>query len=231
MLPSGVIAPATPDASRAIRAVNVVKEFHTDVGLRRVLDGINFTVRPGDRFAILGRNGAGKSTLIKILSGIMEPTSGRVDLGMRLSWPLALSGGMEGYLTGYDNVRFICSLYGAPFDEVFAFVEDFTEMGKLLLLPMHTYSSGMVMRVAFALSMAIDFDCILIDEVLFVGDQRFQRKCHHELFEKRKDMAMIIAIHSPEFVRDFCSAALVLKNGKGRVFDDVSLAADIYATL
>lgn len=216
---------------REIRAVNIVKEFETDVGTRRILDGVNFTVRPGERMAILGRNGAGKSTLIKILSGVMDPTSGSIQLGMRLSWPLALAGGFEGDLTGYDNVRFVCSLYGADFDEIFRFVEEFTELGNLLLLPMRSYSDGMRMRVAFALSLAIDFECILIDEVLFVGDTRFQQKCHYELLEKRRDRAMIIAIHSPEFVRSQCTSALVLKAGRGRVFEDVDLAADIYSTL
>lgn len=218
-------------SSRRIQAINVVKEFESDLGTRRVLDGINFSVGPGERMAILGRNGAGKSTLIRILSGVMDPSSGHIELGMRLSWPLALAGGFEGALTGYDNVRFVCSLYNAPFEEVYAFVLEFTELGNLLLLPMRSYSDGMRMRVAFALSLAIDFECILIDEVLFVGDQRFQKKCHYELLEKRKDRAMIIAIHSPEFVREQCTSALILKAGRGRVFDDVNLAADIYATL
>lgn len=216
---------------RAIRAVDIVKEFHTDVGVRRVLDGINFSVRPGERMAILGRNGAGKSTLIRILSGVMSPTSGRIELGMRLSWPLALAGGFEGSLTGYDNVRFICSLYNAPFEQVYDYVEEFTELGNLLLLPMRNYSDGMRMRVAFALSLAIEFDCVLIDEVLFVGDERFQKKCHYELLERRKDRAMIIAIHSPEFVRHQCTTALILKAGRGKMFSDVGLAADIYSTL
>jgi len=211
--------------------VNLVKEFHTPIGVRRVLDGINFSVGPGERLAVLGRNGAGKSTLIKILSGVMAPTDGYIDIGMRLSWPLALSGGFEGALTGYDNIRFISSLYEVSFSEVYNFVKEFTELGELLKLPMRSYSDGMRMRVAFALSIAIDFECILIDEVLFVGDQSFQRKCHYELLERRKDRAMIIAIHSPEFVREHCTSALVLKGGRGRVFDDVSLAADIYSTL
>lgn len=226
--------PHTLEASepdRRIRAVNVVKEFESDVGIRRVLDGINFSVGPGERMAILGRNGAGKSTLIKILSGVMEPTSGHIELGLRLSWPLALAGGFEGSMTGYDNIRFVCSLYSAPFDEIYAFVLEFTELGNLLLLPMRSYSDGMRMRVAFALSLAIDFECILIDEVLFVGDQRFQKKCHYELLERRKDRAMIIAIHSPEFVREQCTSALILKAGRGRVFNDVDFAADIYSTL
>lgn len=208
-----------------IRAVNISKEFDTPLGRKRVLDNVSFEVGKGERLAVLGRNGSGKSTLIRILSGVMSPTSGHTEIGMRLSWPLALDGGFEGGLTGYDNIRFICSLYDRPFREVYDYVRDFTELGDHLLLPMRSYSDGMRMRGAFGLSLAIEFDCILIDEVLFVGDTRFQRKCHHELLERRKGRAMIIAIHSHEFVTQHCTSALVLKNGRGRVFRDVKLAA------
>ncbi|MBN8938924.1 MAG: ABC transporter ATP-binding protein [Rhizobiales bacterium] len=215
----------------AIAVTDLVKEFHTEIGTRRVLDGITFRVGAGERLAILGRNGAGKSTLIKILAGLMHPTSGHIHMGMRLSWPLALGGGFEGELTGYDNIRFICDIYDAPLAPVFDYVRDFTELGDLLFTPVRSYSDGMRARLAFGISLAIDFDCLLIDEVLFVGDQRFQQKCHHELFSNRANRSMIIAIHSPEVVREFCTSALILKAGRGRVFYDTALAADIYATL
>ena len=180
---------------------------------------------------MLGRNGAGKSTLIQILSGLQRPTSGTIERGLRMSWPLALGGGFEGELTGYDNIRFIARVYGAPFRETYAFVEDFTELGKQLHMPVRFYSSGQRMRLAFALSLAIDFECFLIDEVILVGDQRFQEKCNREIFELRADRAMILAIHSREVVRQRCTSALVLKNGRGRVFDDVVLATNTYCTL
>lgn len=224
-------AGAAAYGSNEIAATDLVREFHTEIGIRRVLDGITFRVRPGERMAILGRNGAGKSTLIKILSGLMEPTSGHIHMGMRLSWPLALGGGFEGAMTGYDNIRFICDVYGAPIGPVFNYVRDFTELGDLLFTPVRSYSNGMRARLAFGISLAIDFDCLLIDEVLFVGDQRFQQKCHHELFYNRRKQSMIIAIHSPAFVREYCTSALILKAGRGRVFHDTGLAADIYATL
>ncbi len=217
---------------RTIDVVEVVKEFPIEGGrVKRVLDGVSFSVGPGERIAVLGRNGAGKSTLIRILSGLQSPTSGRIHRGLRMSWPLAFGGGFEGELTGSDNVRFIARLYNAPIRETYAYVEDFTELGPQLNLQMKYYSSGMRARLAFALSLAIKFECLLIDEVILVGDQRFQRKCHDELFENRKSCAMIIAIHGVDFVKEYCSRALVLKDGRGKVFDDVDLAGAIYATL
>lgn len=216
---------------RRIVVDRIVKEFHTEIGTRRVLHDISFSVAPGERIALLGRNGAGKSTLIQILSGRLPATSGTIHRGLNMSWPLALGGGFDGELTGYDNVRFIAKLYGVPVRETYEFVEDFTEIGRQLLMPMRLYSNGMRMRVAFALSLAIDFECFLIDEVLLVGDLRFQEKCKRAIFDGRQDRSMILAIHAPEVVREHCTSALVLKNGFGRVFDDVGLACDIYTAL
>lgn len=220
-----------PRSPRKIEVIDLVKEFHTEHGPRRVLDGISFSVGMGERIAVLGRNGAGKSTLIQILSGLLRPTSGRIERGLRMSWPLALGGGFEGDLTGYDNIRFISRIYNAPFRDTYDYVADFTELGRHLHMPVRYYSSGMRMRLAFALSLAIDFECFLIDEVILVGDRRFQEKCHFEIFENRKHCAMILAIHGIDVVHNFCNSALVLKNGRGRVFTDVKLATDIYATL
>jgi capsular polysaccharide transport system ATP-binding protein len=216
---------------RKIEAIDIVKEFHTEMGTRRVLNGVSFSVGRGVRMAILGRNGAGKSTLIQVLSGLQRPTSGRIERGLRMSWPLALAGGFEGELTGYDNIRFIARIYGGPFPEIYEYVDDFTELGSQLHIPVRFYSSGMRMRLAFALSLAIDFECFLIDEVILVGDQRFQQKCHFELFENRQHCAMILATHSLEVMKSFCSSALILKGGRGKVFTDLELAASIYATL
>lgn len=218
-------------ADRRIVVDRICKTFDTEIGPRRVLHDISFNVGPGDRLAVLGRNGAGKSTLIQILSGRLHATSGTIHRGLNMSWPLALGGGFDGELTGYDNVRFISKIYGAPVKETFAFVDDFTEIGKQLFMPMRFYSSGMRMRVAFALSLAIDFECFLIDEVLLVGDMKFQEKCKRAIFDNKADRAMILAIHGPETVKEYCTHALVLKSGYGRVFDDVELACDIYATL
>jgi len=219
------------EIDRRLSAVNISKEFRTESGRSRVLQDISFSVGMGDRLAVLGRNGSGKSTLIKILSGLLRPTSGSVIRDLKMSWPMAFGGGFEGALTGYDNVRFISMIYGAPFKEVFDYVEDFTELGKQLHMDVRFYSDGMKMRLAFALSLAISFECYLIDEVMIVGDRKFQKKCEYEIFERRKDCAMILAIHDTNIVREFCNSALILSGGRGRVFSDTALASDIYLTL
>jgi capsular polysaccharide transport system ATP-binding protein len=181
--------------------------------------------------AILGHNGAGKSTLINVLAGLLRPTSGSVHRGLYMSWPLALGGGFEGEMTGYDNMRFISRIYRTPFKEMLDFVTDFSELGREIYEPVRYYSSGMRGRLALAISLAIDFECLLIDEVIMVGDHRFQDKCQREIFDNRRDCGMILAVHSRDVVESYCSHALVLKDGRGRVFDDVKLACDIYATL
>lgn len=211
-----------------IRAVSIVKEYHTAAGNKRVLDGVDFNVRPGDRMAVLGRNGAGKSTLVRIVGGVERPTSGRMERRMSLSWPLGLSGGFQGSLTGYDNVKFIARVYDKPDSEVRDFVEDFSELGTYLKAPVRTYSSGMRARLAFGLSLAIDFDCYLVDEVIFVGDQRFHKRCRYEIFERRPDRALILVSHDAAILNEYCNSAMVLHRGRAKTFFDVPLAIDIY---
>jgi capsular polysaccharide transport system ATP-binding protein len=220
-----------PNDERAIVAVDVTKDFPTGSGPRRVLDGINFRVGPGDRMAVLGRNGAGKSTLIKMLAGLLRPTSGYIHRGLYMSWPLALGGGFEGEMTGYDNMRFISRIYRTPFKPMLEFVADFTELGRYLYEPMRFYSDGMRARLALGISLAIDFECLLIDEIILVGDRRFQEKCQREIFDHRQHCGMILAVHALDVVEAYCSHALVLKDGRGHVFEDVKLACATYATL
>lgn len=214
-----------------ITCENIGKSYRTGHGYREILKGINFNVSLGERVALLGRNGAGKSTLIKLIGGVEMPTRGRIVRHMTNSWPIGFSGGFQGSLTGYDNARFIARIYGTSYAEIREFVEDFTELGRSLSMPVKTYSSGMRARLAFALSLAIDFDCYLIDEVILVGDQNFQRKCHYELFEKRADRAMIIASHDMHTIRQTCNRALLLHEGTATMFDDMAEAIDTYDKL
>jgi capsular polysaccharide transport system ATP-binding protein len=214
-----------------ISAINITKEYQTEGRIHRVLNGITCTVAKGEKLALLGRNGAGKSTFIKILGGVELPTSGTIQRNMTVSWPIGLAGGVHPFLTGNDNMRFIARIYNKPFDEVKAYVEDFAELGKFLSEPLRIYSTGMRARFVFALSLAIDFDCYLIDEVIAAGDQRFMRRSHVELFEKRADRSMVLASHIGEIVKTYCSRALVLHRGRGKIFTDLDLAYDIYNDL
>lgn len=211
-----------------IEVDNVVKEYRTRSGPVRVLDRVNLTVRPGQQLGILGRNGAGKSTIVRLISGTELPTSGAVRRTMSVSWPLAFGGAFQGTLTGYDNLRFICRVYGVDPADRIGFVEEFSELGIYLREPVKTYSSGMRARLAFAISMTVDFDCYLIDEVIAVGDARFHEKCMVELFEKRADRAKVIVSHDPHYIRAHCHSAAVLAGGHLTSFDDVDQAFEFY---
>ena len=125
-------------------------------------------------------------------------------------------------------MRFICRVYGAPIDPAVQFVEEFSELGIYLREPVKKYSSGMRARLAFAASMAVEFDCFLIDEVVAVGDTRFHEKCYVELFEKRSDRAMIIVSHNIEYIRKHCQHAAVLVDGKLTSFEHVDDAFTFY---
>jgi capsular polysaccharide transport system ATP-binding protein len=211
-----------------IRADKIYKYFETQSGWAPIIENLNLTVEKGCRIGILGRNGAGKSTLIKILGGITLPDSGTIERHMSLSWPLAFSGGFQGSLTGLDNLKFICRIYDTDIDNVRPFVEDFAELGKYFLEPVKTYSAGMKARLAFALSMAVDFDCYLIDEALSVGDDRFSARCHEELLVKRADKAMVLVSHSAETIKRICHKASVLHNKTLHHFDNVEDAYHFY---
>ncbi|NIE57921.1 MULTISPECIES: ABC transporter ATP-binding protein [unclassified Burkholderia] len=212
---------------------NVTKRYsiHHGRSHREVLRGVNLRVQAGERWGILGRNGAGKSTLIRIISGSDKPHSGEVLKTMSVSWPLAFGGTFQGSLTGKDNVRLISRVYNVDYRKALNLVEDFAELGAYLDEPVKSYSSGMASRLAFAISMSIEFDCFLIDEGMSVGDHRFHQKCNVELFEKRGDRAMIIVAHQTDLIRNHCSHAAVLDDGVLKACETVDEAIQIYESL
>ena len=211
-----------------IRLENVAKSYGTRLGPRKVLDGVSLELDRGRNLGVLGRNGAGKSTLIRILSGAERPTSGTIHRGMSVSWPLAFTGAFQTHLTGLDNLKFVCRIYGVDWKPLVPFVEEFTELGVYFREPVLHYSVGMSMRLAFALSMAIEFDCFLIDEGMSVGDSRFSHRCHVELFQKRKDRAFILVSHDPNIIKMYCERACVLHEGRIHEFDTVDQAYEFY---
>lgn len=214
-----------------IECVDLVKEYRVGHGVRRVLDGVSFRVERGEKLAVLGRNGAGKSTLIKVLGGVELATSGRIERTMSVSWPLAFGGAFQGSLSGLDNLRFISRIYDLDYRATRDFVDDFAELGGQLGEPVKTYSSGMRARLAFALSIAIEFDCYLIDEIIMVGDARFFRRCQDELFEKRGDRALVVVSHDMNFIRQVCDRAAVIHDSRLHMCGSVDEAVAFYSAL
>jgi capsular polysaccharide transport system ATP-binding protein len=208
---------------------HVSKAYSTRRGRHTVLRDLSFQVERGQHLGILGRNGAGKSTLIRLIAGAERPTSGVIRRGMSVSWPLAFGGAFQAHLTGLDNLRFVCRVYGADYRPLIPFVEEFTELGTYLREPVLHYSHGMLTRLAFALSMAIEFDCFLIDEAMVVGDARFHERCHLELFHKRKDRAFILVTHDANVIKLYCKNACVLHEGQLISFETVDQAYDFYS--
>ncbi|WEY42445.1 ATP-binding cassette domain-containing protein [Paraburkholderia sp. SUR17] len=211
-----------------IQLENVSKWYPTATGRRKILDEVNFTLEKGQKIGILGMNGAGKSTLIRLLAGVELPSDGFIHRGMSLSWPLAFSGGFQSSLTGLDNLRFIARVYRCDESRMRRFVEDFADLGRYLREPIKVYSAGMRAKLAFALSIAVEFDCFLIDEVIAVGDQRFQERCREELFVKRRDRSMILVSHDPNLVRQYCDLAAILEDGKMTTYESVDEAYAVY---
>jgi capsular polysaccharide transport system ATP-binding protein len=214
-----------------ISLTDIRKSYPTRTGHVDVLKGIDLQVLKGERVGILGGNGAGKSTLIRLISGIERPTSGVIERTMRISWPLAFTGAFQGALTGMDNIKFICRIYGRDYHDVIGFVEDFSQLGRFLYEPVKIYSSGMRARLAFAVSLMIDFDCYLIDEVVAVGDSRFQARSQEELFVKRADRALVIVSHDPHYLRHHCERACVLHQGHLSQFGTIGEALEFHESI
>ena len=214
-----------------VEFVDVHKYYKTGGHTKVVLDHITTTFERGHSYGILGVNGAGKSTTIRLLSGIEAPNSGRIRRHVRFSWPIGFASGFQGLMTGRNNVTFVARAYGQDVRRVLDFVEDFSELGDYLDAPVRTYSSGMGGRLAFALSMAIDFDCYLIDEVTATGDARFQQRCHHAFMERRARSDVIMVSHMVGTIKDYCDRGAVLVDGRLITFDDIDQAIDMYNRL
>ncbi|MFW2829714.1 ABC transporter ATP-binding protein [Sphingomonas sp. ID0503] len=212
-----------------IELVNIEKSYRKKAGGRRqVLDGISATFERGHSYGLIGNNGAGKSTLLRIMGGAERPNYGVIRKDVQISWPLGFSGSFNGSLSGLENLRFVCRIYGADIPAVTEFVHDFAELGKSILEPVKTYSSGMRQRLAFALSMAIDFEVYLVDETLAVGDAAFQAKCHREFEARRAHSDVLLTSHSPQMLEEYCTRGAVLHEGRLTMFDSIKDALDYY---
>jgi len=207
-----------------IRLHGLRKSYKVHGGVREVLRGVDVTFSRGDAVGILGRNGAGKSTLLRLIAGVERPTAGRVERQMSVSWPLGFGGANHPVLSGADNVRFVARAYGRPVERTVDFVREFSELGEYMRMPVETYSSGMGARLSFAMSLAVDFDCYLVDEVVAAGDSRFTERCRQALLERRGRSALIMVSHSPEILRTFCTTGATLQDGKLHFHEDLDQA-------
>lgn len=210
---------------------NVTKSYFTPRGRRYVFRDISFSVPPGKNIGLIGRNGSGKSTLMRLLGGADKPDHGRIVTDRSVSWPVGLSGGFQGSMSGRDNVKFVCRVYGAVgqrMKEVISYVADFADLGKWFDEPVRSYSSGMRSRLAFGLSMAFDFDYYLIDEIMSVGDAHFKKKSNLEFARKLKTSNIILVSHSMEDIRRLCNFVLYVEEGKILPFEDVEAGIAAY---
>ena len=215
-----------------IELVNITKEYRMGRGkTNTVLRNLNARIEAGRNLGILGQNGAGKSTLLRLIGGAELPTNGQVRRHGRVSWPIGFGGGFHGSLSGRENLNFICRIYDVSISRVTRFVEEFSDLGDYMNMPVSTYSSGMKAKLAFGLSMAIDFDFYLIDEVTAVGDASFKKKSKAE-FDRRKDHSTLLVVsHSISTIREHCEAVAVLYNGDLKFFDIMDDAIAFYEAL
>ena len=211
-----------------IRLDRVTKRYKTRRGINTVLDKVSFSIFPGGNVGILGRNGSGKSTLLRVIGGAEMPNSGSVFRQGRISWPIGFTGGFQGSLNAWENLRFTCRIYGADIEQVSYFVEEFAELKEYMYMPIKTYSSGMRAKLAFGLSMALNFDYYLIDEITAVGDASFRDKCE-KLFGERKETATLVVVsHNINTIKKFCDIGVVLNKGNLICFDTVDDAVNYY---
>lgn len=185
---------------------------------REVLKNINLNIKKGEAVALIGVNGSGKSTLLKLMTKIIYPNKGKVETYGKLTSLLELGAGFHPDFSGRENIYFNASIFGLTKKEIDNRLEqiiEFSELGKFIDNPVRTYSSGMFMRLAFAVAINVDAEILLVDEILSVGDQHFQEKCLNKMKElKEEGKTMVFVTHSLESVKQLCNRAVWLHNGE-----------------
>ncbi len=210
---------------------NLTKTYPSRLGRHVVFKDLSFTIPENHSVALIGRNGAGKTTLMRILGGIDFADSGEIITNKKFSWPLGMRGGYHAELSGREIARFVLRVYGMERDEMIEKIDSvnrFAELGKFFDLPIRTYSSGMHARLAFGMSLVVDFDYYLIDELTAVGDKFFKQKSIEAFKEKRKKAAVIMASHSMNSLKDYCDMGVVMERGEVTVYTTVEEAIDAY---
>ena len=207
---------------------HITKIYRTPYGPNVVLNDINTRFLPREAVGILGVNGAGKSTLLRVIGGAEMPDYGEVIRRGRVSWPIGFAGGFNASLTGEENCRFVARIYSEDVDRVVDETRAFADIGNYFYMPVRTYSSGMRARLAFGVSMAIDFDAYLVDEVIAVGDKTFKGKCRNAFADRQERATLIMVSHSLDTLQDYCKRCALLAGGQLLMFDSVAEAAAAY---
>jgi capsular polysaccharide transport system ATP-binding protein len=207
---------------------DVSKTYHIRKFHKQVFANLSFDIRRGESLAICGANGAGKSTLMRLIAGIEQPTSGSVVRDMTTSWPIGYASCFQPGMTGADNARFIARIYRQDENELLEYVEEFAQLGPYLHQPVRTYSAGMGARLAFGISLAIHFDCYLVDEVTGAGDERFRVKCEQALMARRDTGTLVMISHDPHTLQQYCDRGAVLYGGNLTFYDTVAEACEVH---
>lgn len=201
----------------------------------RALEHINLTIEHGDRIGLIGRNGAGKTSLLKVMAKIYHPTTGYIRSDGKISSLLNINVGLNSGATGYENIISLGLLFGKKKQEMMGYfneIEAFTELGKFLKFPVKTYSSGMKLRLVFAVATVVEPDILLMDEVIGVGDAGFQLKAKKRLAQLiGKSNILVVSTHSMGMIQKFCNKVLVLDKGKKVYYGMVQQGIKIYRSL
>jgi ABC-2 type transport system ATP-binding protein len=236
--------------NKAIEVINVSKTFklyhdkhqtlkekivfwkNKKVDYHEVLKNINIEIKKGENVALIGTNGSGKSTLLKLLTKIIYPTKGEIKTYGKITSLLELGAGFHQDFTGRENIYFNASIFGLTAKQIDSRVKDiidFSELGEFIDTPVRTYSSGMYMRLAFSVAINVDAEILLIDEILAVGDQRFQEKCFNKLTElKNSGKTIVIVSHSLDSVRNLCDRGIWIYNGEVKKDGNINEVIDEY---
>lgn len=196
------------------------------------LNEISLNIKHGDRVGLIGHNGSGKSTLLKLLSRIYEPTQGNILIDGNVSPMLDLTCGIESEFTGNENIMMRGTILGRSRTQIrqqMDEISDFTGLGDYLSMPVRTYSSGMLVRLGFAISTSIKPDILLIDEVFGAGDADFMKRARQRMINLLDQSSIVvIATHANELIKEFCNKALLLEGGRIKFFGDVDEAIALY---
>jgi len=206
---------------------------HANTVIVQALKNISITLGDGDRLGLVGHNGAGKTTFLRVIAGVYPPLLGSVAIRGKTSSFTDITLGMDPEATGWENITFRCVFLGLTFSEARAIapsIGEFSELGEYLDLPVRTYSSGMFIRLAFAISTAVQPDIVIMDEMIGVGDQNFIDKAQRRLAGiLERAQILVLASHSEPIIRSFCNKALWLDKGQAKMFGSVDAVLSAYA--